>query len=333
MSLVRFGLKRAIHGVFVAWASITVIFLLRFATPGDPATALIPVDAPPAAREAIREEFGLNQPIYIQYLKYITDVAQGDLGYSYVSRVSVNELAMNRLPATIELATAAIVVTIVLSIPLGVISAMNRHELKDYMASTFALVGISTPNFWLGIMLILLLSVFLGWFPTSGREYSFAQGVAMLVFDLNPNGLLTWLWYITLPAVTLGTYYVALITRLTRSEMLEQLGNQYVKVLQAKGIPETLVTFKYVLRNSLISVITVLGLMFGSLLNGAVVVEVVFRWPGMGNFLVRAISTSDWPVIQGTLIIFAIMWVLINFGVDIIYTVLDPRVGLEGEPQ
>ncbi|MDX1744362.1 MAG: ABC transporter permease [Halobacteriales archaeon] len=331
MSLAKFTIKRVFHGVLVAWAAVTVIFLLRFASPVDVATALIPVDVPPHAREAMRAELGLDQPIYIQYIRYLTDVAQGDLGYSYISRISVNELAMNRLPATIELATSAIAVTVLLSIPLGVASAMNRHKLKDYLASTFALVGISTPNFWLGIMLILVLSVQLGLFPTSGREIGFVEALWMLLSQLDPDGLVTWLRYITLPAVTLGTYYVALITRLTRSEMLEQLGKQYVKVLHAKGLPETLVTFKYVLRNSLISVVTVLGLMFGSLLNGAVVVEVVFRWPGMGNFLVRAIGTSDWPVIQGTLIIFAIMWVVINFSVDVIYTVLDPRVALEGE--
>ena len=152
----------------------------------------------------------------------------------------------------------------------------------------------------------------------------------MLVLRGNPDGIVSWVWYITLPAVTLGTYYVALITRLTRSEMLEQLGSQYVRVLRAKGLPETFVTFKHVLRNSLIPVVTVLGLQVGSLINGAVVVEAVFRWPGMGRFLITAIRQVDWPVIQGTLIIFAVGWVVINFLVDVVYTVIDPRVTLEG---
>lgn len=330
MSLAKSLIKRTAHGLVVVWAALTIIFLLRFLSPVDVAQALIPPDVPPSARESLIEDLGLDQPMYVQYFDYLVGVLQGDLGYSYVSRVSVNQLAANRVPATLELAAAATFITVVLSIPLGVISAMNRNQPADYGASLFALLGISTPNFWLGIMLVLLVSVYLGWFPTSGREFGFVQGLSMLLLEGNANGITTWLHYITLPAITLGTYYVALITRLTRSEMLEQLGSQYVNVLRAKGLPETLVTFKHVLRNSLIPVVTVLGLQFGSLINGAVVVEVVFRWPGMGEFLIRAIRSVDWPVIQGTLILIAVAWVGVNFSVDILYTLIDPRVTLEG---
>ncbi|MFC5133630.1 MULTISPECIES: ABC transporter permease [Haloferacaceae] len=333
MSLLKFTIKRTIHGIVVAWAALTIIFALRFISPVDIASALIPPDVPPTARESLIEDLGLDQPWYVQYLRYIGGVVQGDLGYSYVSRISVNQLAINRLPATLELAVAATLVSVVLSIPLGVISATNRHQVPDYLASFFALLGISTPNFWLGIMLVLLVSVMLGWFPTSGREFGFYEAMRLLILDGNRYGIIQWLYHITLPAITLGTYYVALLTRLTRSEMLDQLSEEYVRVLRAKGLPETLVTFKHVLRNSLIPVVTVLGLQFGSFINGAVVVEVVFRWPGMGEFLIRAIRTVDWPVIQGTLIIIAITWVTINFGVDILYTIIDPRVTLEGESE
>jgi peptide/nickel transport system permease protein len=333
MSLVKFTIKRTIHGIVVAWAALTIIFLLRFISPVDIASALIPPDVPPTARENLIEDLGLDQPWYIQYFKYLGGVLRGDLGYSYVSRISVNQLAINRLPATLELAVAATIVTVILSIPLGVISAVNRHRLPDYLASLFALLGISTPNFWLGIMLVLLVSVWLGLFPTSGREFGFVEGMSLLLTEGNRYGIVNWLRHITLPAVTLGTYYVALLTRLTRSEMLEQLGEEYVRVLRAKGLPETLVTFKHVLRNSLIPVVTVLGLQFGSFINGAVVVEVVFQWPGMGEFLIRAIRNVDWPIIQGTLILIAIAWVTINFGVDILYTLIDPRVTLEGESE
>ena len=332
MSLLKFAIKRTAHGIVVAWAAVTIIFFLRFLSPVDIAQALIPPDVPPDARDALAEDLGLNEPFYIQYFSYMAGLIQGDLGYSYVSRVSVNQLALARVPPTLELAAAATVITIILSIPLGVISAINRGELSDYSASLFSLTGISTPNFWLGIMLVLLVSVQLGWFPTSGREYGFVEGMIMLTQGQS-HGITSWLYYITLPAITLGTYYVALITRLTRSEMLEQLGSQYVTVLRAKGLPEKLVTFKHVLRNSLIPVITVLGLQFGSLINGAVVVEVVFRWPGMGEFLISAISAVDWPVIQGTLVLIAITWVIVNFTVDFAYTVIDPRVTLEGAEQ
>jgi peptide/nickel transport system permease protein len=333
MSLLKFSIKRAIHGIIVAWAALSIIFLLRFISPVDVASALIPPDMPPTARESLIENLGLNQPWYVQYFRYLGGVLQGDLGYSYVSRVSVNQLAANRLPATLELAVAATLVTVVLSIPLGVISAINRHDLPDYVASLFALLGISTPNFWLGIMLVLLVSVGLGIFPTSGREYGFIEAIELLVFQNNRYGLINWLHHITLPAITLGTYYVALLTRLTRSEMLDQLSEEYVRVLRAKGLSEKLVTFKHVLRNSLIPVVTVLGLQFGSFINGAVVIEVVFQWPGMGEFLIRAIRNVDWPIIQGTLVIIALAWVTINFAVDLLYTFIDPQVTLEGENQ
>lgn len=331
MSFEKFVIKRTIHGILVAWAALTIIFLLRFASPVDVATALIPPDTPPSARQNLIRDLGLNQPMHVQYWEYLSGVLRGDLGYSYYSRISVNDLAVNRLPATIELAATATIITIVLSIPLGVVSAINRQEPTDYLASLFALLGISTPNFWLGIMLALLLAVVLGVFPTSGREYGFVEATSMLLFELRADGIISWVRYITLPAVTLGTYYVALITRLTRSEMLEQLGSHYVTVLEAKGLPQTLITFKHVLRNSLIPVVTVLGLQFGSLINGSVVVEVVFNWPGMGEFLIRSIRQVDWPVIQGTLIIIAVSWVMINFSVDILYTYIDPRVTLEGD--
>jgi peptide/nickel transport system permease protein len=330
MTFAKFLIKRAVHGLVVAWAALTIIFLLRFLSPFDVVTALIPPEVAPSAREGLIKDLGLDQPMHIQYLNYLAGVLRGDLGFSYHSRIDVVDLMIDRLPATVELAATATLVSVVLSIPLGVISAIRRHKFADHSASLFALLGISTPNFWLGIMLVLLLSVHFNFFPTSGRPIGFVPAVVMLLTEFRPSGLLMWMHYMTLPAVTLGTYYVALLTRLTRGEMLEQLGQGYVRVLRAKGLPETLVTLNHVLRNSLLPIVTVVGLQFGSLLNGAVVVEVVFRWPGLGEMVIRAINALDWPVIQGVLIVVAIAWVIINTVVDIVYSQVDPRITLEG---
>jgi peptide/nickel transport system permease protein len=238
-------------------------------------------------------------------------------------------MVLTKLPATLELAVASSIVAIVLSIPLGVISATRRHQPADYAATTFSLVGISTPNFWLGIMLILLLSVEYGLFPTSGRAIGFTEAFGLLFSDgVGPflAGLWLWLKHITLPAVTLGTYFTALITRLTRSGMLEELGQSYIQATRAKGLPETLVRYKHALRNTLIPVITVLGLQLGTLIGGAVISEAVFSWPGLGTTLITAINARDWPILQGSLVVIGCGFVVVNIFVDAVYGYLDPQV-------
>jgi peptide/nickel transport system permease protein len=329
MSMGRFLLKRSLQGVFVIWGVVTVVFLLRFVTPGNPITFIAPLDAGPEVKENIARELGLNKPLYVQYGEYLWNLAQGDMGYSYISGTAAGNRIFNRLPATLELAIAASVVAVVISIPLGVVSATRRHDPADYAATTFSLVGISTPNFWLGIMLVLVLAVGLGLFPTSRRPIGFLPAMEMLLTNLNPDGLLRWLWHITLPAVTLGTYFTALITRLTRSGMLDELGKTYVRASRAKGLPETLVRYKHVLRNTLIPVVTVLGLQMGTLIGGAVITEAVFNWPGLGTLVIEAINDRDWVLIQGSLVVIGAGFVIVNILVDATYAYINPQVRTE----
>jgi len=285
----------------------------------------------------------LNKPMHVQYADYLAGLLQGDMGYSYQRGLPANDIVLSRVPATVELAVASSIVAIVLSIPLGVVAATRRHSPADYGATLFSLVGISTPNFWLGIMLVLFLSVQLDLFPTSQRPVGFLEAWTHLIrFKLAGPSLSvpldagafaddmgTWLWHITLPAVTLGTYFTALITRLTRSGMLDELGKEYVTAARAKGLPETLVRYRHALRNTLIPILTVLGLQLGTLIGGAVITEAVFAWPGLGSLLIDAINSRDWPIIQAALIVIGVSFVVINVAVDVVYGYLNPQVGYE----
>ncbi|WP_338729075.1 ABC transporter permease [Haladaptatus sp. DJG-WS-42] len=332
MGLGRFLLKRVLQGVLVIWGVITVVFALRLVSPGDPANVLLPPDVDPATRARVIEELGLNQPLHIQYLDFLAGVPFGDFGTSLVSNTPVFSRVLARLPATLELAIVATIVAVIIAIPLGVISATRRHEPADYGATIFSLVGISTPNFWLGVMLIILLAVQFNVFPTSRRPVGLSMVFSMLAagqFAGAADGFVNWLSHITLPAITLGTYFTALITRLTRSGMLDQLGKTYVRASRAKGLPETLVRYKHVLRNTLIPVITVIGLQLGTLIGGAVITEQVFNWPGLGTLIIDSISRRDWPVIQGSLIVVGVGFVLVNIVVDTLYAYINPRVGFD----
>jgi len=327
MALGRFLFKRVTQGVLVVWGVITVVFGLRFITPGSPINALAPLDATAETRQAIAAELGLNQPLHVQYGYYLLDLLRGDMGYSYIKGQEVAGLVLQRVPATVELAVAATVVAIALSIPLGVISATRRNEPVDYGATLFSLGGISTPNFWLGIMMILVLAVQFGIFHTSGRGVGFGD-VLLSIVGSEPflGTVLDWLRYITLPAIALGTYFTALVTRLTRSGMLDELGKGYVRAARAKGLPETLVRYKHALRNTLVPVVTVLGLQLGTLIGGAVITEAVFAWPGLGTLVIQSINVRDWPTLQGCLIIIGTSFVIVNLAVDLLYASLDPRV-------
>ena len=327
MSLGRLAVKRSLQGIGVVWGVITVVFALRFITPGSVINAVAPLDASQETRQAIAAELGLDQPLYVQYGQYLVELVQGDMGFSYVKGQAVVTMVFERVPATVELAVAATIVAIVLSIPLGVLSATRRNSPVDYGATLFSLGGISTPNFWLGIMLILVFAVQFDVFQTSGRGATSVAVVASLVGPEPFVGtLLEWLSYITLPAVALGTYFMALITRLTRSGMLDELGKSYVRAARAKGAPEALVRYKHALRNTLIPVITVLGLQLGTLIGGAVITEAVFAWPGLGTLVIQSINLRDWPALQGCLIVIGTAFVIVNIVVDIIYGYLDPRV-------
>ncbi len=323
--LSQFLAKRFGQGVFVVWGVITAVFALRGLSPTNPAQLAAPTDASAEQIQQIAEELGLTRPIYEQYFAYLTDVAQGDLGYSYITSTPVAPQILGKMGATIELAIFGILFALVLSIPLGVLSSTRRNEAPDYVANLSSLVGVSTPNFWLAIMLVLLLSVQFDVLPTSGRPIGFLGAVAALAM-LKFEPLVTWASHMVLPTLALGTYLMALMTRLTRSGMIEELSKPYVQTNRAKGLPEVLNRYKHALRNSLAPVVTVVGLQLGRLIGGSVVIESVFAWPGIGSLFIRAVNTADWPIIQGTLIVVGIAYVLVNIGVDLVYAQLDPRV-------
>jgi len=358
MSLGKFLLRRVLQGVFVIWGVVTILFGLRAVSPGDPAALMLGEGASRELIEHVREQEGLNEPIWVQYLDYLQGLVVGDLGYSWQSSRHVELMVIERIPATVELAVAATVVAIAFAIPLGVISASNRNQPSDYGATLFSLLGISTPNFWLGLMLILVFAVWFGipyptvgtssvaivglsvpypsslgyaffGFPTGRRAVSFADAMRAIVFERSVSEIGTWLHYVTLPAITLGTYFMALITRLTRSGMIDEIGQPYVTATEAKGIPSVLVRYKHVLRNTMIPIITVLGLQMGTLMGGAVITETVFNWPGLGLRLIDALHARDWPLMQGIILFIAVAFVSINIVVDALYASLDPRVSDE----
>lgn len=358
MTFGKFLLRRTFQGILVIWGVVTVLFGLRAVSPGDPATLMLAEGASRELVEHVRESEGLNEPMYIQYLDFIQGLLVGDLGYSWQANRQVTTMVIERIPATLELTAAATVVAIAIAIPLGVISATRRNAPPDYGATMFSLLGISTPNFWLGLMLILVFAVWFGIphptmttsvfsvssvsfpyprtigigfynFPTGRRAVGFHEAILAIVLDRSVTELGTWLRHITLPAITLGTYFTALITRLTRSGMVDELGKPYVTATEAKGLPSVLVRYKHVLRNTMIPIITVLGLQIGTLMGGAVITETVFNWPGLGLRLLDALDTRDWPLMQGIIIFVAVAFVFINIIVDALYAYFDPRVGDE----
>ncbi|RQG88101.1 ABC transporter permease [Natrarchaeobius halalkaliphilus] len=288
-------------------------FGLIYLTPGDPAETILSqqTDQQPSqeAIEAFRAEHGLNEPIPHQYVNWVGDALQADLGQSYYSDRSVNGMIVQHAPATVELAIAAMAIALLIAIPTGVLSAVHRGGRLDVVCQFGALVGVSMPNFWLGYLLIIGFSLHLGLFPVSG-----SGGLAHLV----------------LPAVTLGTGVAAIIARLVRTSMLAELDREYLDVTRAKGLSERIVVYKHAFRNALLPVITVVALQFGFVLNGAVVVEIVFQRPGLGTLLVDSIFARDYPVVQGVVLVTAVSFVLTNLLVDLSYRYLDPRIRLGG---
>jgi peptide/nickel transport system permease protein len=312
-----------------------IIFLMMHITPGDPAELLLGERATEPALEALREHLGLNEPLYVQYGMFLKRLMKGDLGETIWTRQKVWIEVKQRFPATIELSIAAMLISSVLGVILGIISATKQYSLFDYLSMLGALVGVSMPIFWLGLVLMLIFSLHLGWFPMSGR---LSVGI-----DLDPitnfyilDALLTknWaafkdaLWHITLPAFTLSTIPMAIVARMTRSSMLEVLRQDYIKTARAKGLSPGIVILKHALRNALIPVITVIGLMFGILMAGAILTETIFAWPGVGKWLYDAVLQRDYMVIQGGTLFVAAIFVIINLVVDILYAVINPKISV-----
>jgi ABC-type dipeptide/oligopeptide/nickel transport system permease component len=299
--------RKVFHTLFVALGVITLVFVaLRMS--GDPAAAMLPGDASVDETIALRRTLGLDRPLYAQYASFLGSAVTGDFGVSFRHQQPAFELVLERLPATLELAFAALVLALVVALPLGILAAVYRGGPVDVAAMVFAVIGQATPYFWMGIMLILIVAVQLDWLPTSGRG-----GVERLI----------------LPAITLGTHFAASLARLTRTSMLEVLGQNFVTTARAKGLSERSVILGHVLKNAAVPVVTLIGLQFGTLLGGAVVTETIFAWPGVGRLAVQSIFVRDYPVVQAGVLVLALTFVALNLLVDLLYGWLDPRIRRE----
>jgi ABC-type dipeptide/oligopeptide/nickel transport system permease component len=303
----KFVLKRTgLAFISLFLLSVTVFLLMRIT--GDPAVLLAEPGASAADLNAIREQFGLNRPVWVQYASFISHLARGDFGQSFYYRTDVFELYLSRLPASLMLAGAAMTFSLLIGIPVGIIAAVRVNQWFDSVGKVTALLGQSMPSFWLGLLMILFFSVYLGWLPSSGSG-TFA--------------------HLIMPAIALGGVFMAAHMRITRSSMLEVLGSEYVKLARLKGLPEALVISKHAFKNALIPVLTLAGINLVLMVNTAIVVETVFAWPGVGRLLYEGIAFRDFPVVQANIVLGGAMIVVANLVVDILYAVIDPRIRYE----
>jgi peptide/nickel transport system permease protein len=299
-----FFASRLARALIAIWLVSTVVFVVMRLS-GDPVPLLLPPDAPHSEILRVRKDLGLDRPLAVQYAVFIGNTLRGDFGRSIHFREPALAVVRSYLPATLELGLTAFVLAVIAALPIGLLSAVRRNSALDHVAMGFALIGQSAPTFFVGILLILVLSLGLGLLPTGGRG--------------------DWT-HLVLPALTLGAFAMASIARLTRSAVLEVLRADYIRTARAKGLAERLIVAKHTLKNAALPIVTITGLQFGSLLGGAVVTETVFAWPGIGRLAVQSIYNRDYPVVQCTVFLSAIMFILINLGIDVLYGVLDPRI-------
>jgi peptide/nickel transport system permease protein len=313
----EFLVRRAVISIVTLFVVSLIVFAGVRAIPGDPARVMAGTDADEAGLQEIRAKYGLNDSLAVQYLRWVGLALRGDLGESIRTRQSVVATVAQKLPITIELAGLAILVALAIAIPAGVFAAVRRNTGWDMLASALSLGGVSVPNFWLGIMLILLLSVHLGWLPASG----------FVPWWEDPVGNLS---RMLMPALVLGTGLAAVLMRQTRNSMIEVLSADYIRTARAKGLPQRGVILRHAIRNALLPVVTILGLQVGALMGGAVVTEQIFVVPGFGRLIVEAVFTRDYPLVQGVVLITASSYVLINLVVDVSYSLLNPRIRVRG---
>ncbi|MDV2496037.1 MAG: ABC transporter permease [bacterium] len=304
----RYILRRIGLLVPVVIGVVTVVFLIVHFIPGDPVEIMLGEQAQAVDKEALRRQMGLDKPLHVQYVDFLARLARGDLGRSLHTKRPVLESIVRRLPATLELALAAMVVALVLAIPLGLLSAYKKDTVVDQGSMLFALLGISMPNFWLGPLLIIVFSLKLGWLPVSGRGS---------------------LAHVVLPAITLGTAMAAILARMIRASMLDVIQSDYITTARAKGVRESRVVLKHAFRNALIPVVTIVGLQIGGLLAGSIITETIFAWPGIGRLAIQAINARDYPLVQGCVLVIALGYVLVNFLTDLLYGFIDPRIRYE----
>lgn len=307
-AVVGFLVRRILLTVPVLLGVATLVFSLIHLVPGDPAQAMLGDGASPQDIAELRTSLGLDRPLPSQYVAFMKSAVTGDLGRSFRTGQPVTQMIAERVPATAELALAAMTVAIVLAIPLGIVAAVWKNTWADHAAMTFSLAGISIPNFWLGPLLAIVFAVELGWLPVSGR------------------GTLA---HLVLPAVSLGLALSAILARMTRASLLEELGELYVRAARSRGVSPAAAVLGHALRNSLIPLVTIVALQFGAVLTGAVITETIFAWPGIGRLLIQSIGFRDYPMVQGCILLIAVTYVSVNLLTDILYGVLDPRIRLE----
>lgn len=330
-------LERMVAAIPIIFGVAIVVFIFMRLTPGDPVDIMMGQGGVVSAGEMenLRQEFNLDKPMAVQLWLFLRDAVRGDLGFSYVQKRPVTTLIADRLPATIELALGALLFGLIIALPIGIISAVRQNSPLDRFSMAGAFLGISMPGFWLGIMLILLFSVRLHWLPVQGR-IGYGTGLqevtGLYVLDSlitgNRDALISSLKHLVLPSITLGAPVAAVVARVLRSSMLETLRSDYVTLARAKGAPEWNVILKHALRNALIPTVTVVGLQVGVLLGGNMIIETVFSWPGLGRLVVDAIFKRDFPLVQGTVMVYAFTFVAANLIVDVLYTYLNPKIAL-----
>jgi ABC-type dipeptide/oligopeptide/nickel transport system permease component len=307
--MTQYIIRRLLQMIPITLGILTLIFSLIHLIPGDPAVQIAGEGARPQDIENVRKALGLDQPLWKQYVTYLKNLAKGDLGRSFRTGESVAEEIKVRYPATMQLAFGAMLVALLVAFPLGVISAIYRNSWIDNVARFFALIGVSMPSFWFGPLLIIAFAINREWFPVSGRE----EGLRSLV----------------LPSVTMGLALAAILTRMIRVSLAEELNQLYVTTAIAKGVTRAKAIFSHALKNALIPVITVLALQFGSLLTGAIITEQIFSWPGLGRLLISSITSRDYPQVQASILVIALTYIMVNFISDLLYGVADPRIKLE----
>ena len=303
--MLRYLIRRVLLTIPVLIGVATLVFSLIHLVPGDPAQAMMGEGAAPQDVAELRKSLGLDQPLLTQYATFLSRAITGDLGNSFRTGQPVTLMIAERVPATAELAVAAMIVAVVIAIPLGVIAAVWRGTAVDYSAMTFALAGVSIPNFWLGPLLAIVFAVELGWLPVSGR------------------GTLA---HLVLPAVSLGLALAAILARMTRASLLDELNELYVRAARARGVSQTAAITIHALRNSMIPLLTIVALQFGAVLTGAVITETIFAWPGIGRLLIQSIGFRDYPMVQGCILLIAVTYVTVNLITDLMYGVIDPRI-------
>jgi len=307
--MLNFLISRLLSALVVIFGVSCLVFFLIHLVPGDPVEVMLGESSQPADREALRAALGLDQPIWVQLLNYFNGLLHFDLGESLHSKRPIVDLLIERIPATATLAAAGLLVAVVIAFPLGIMAAMKKDTAWDSGAMFFSLFGISIPNFWMGPLLILFFSLWLGWLPVSGQS-----GIASLV----------------LPALTLGTALAAILARMIRATLLEVMSEDYMRTARAKGLSERAIIMNHGLKNAMLPVITLLGLQLGALLGGAMITEIVFSWPGIGQLTIDAINRRDYPVVQACILLISLTYVVVNTLTDLVYAWMDPRIRLGG---